>query len=492
MADRTALSAVAEVLRDAGLLTHPGDFSTVTVAGVTQDSRAVVPGALFLAWKGTAADAHDFVPEAERAGAVAAVVERWVDGVSIPQLLVSDGRAAGAIVSDFLAGSPWRGLFVGGVTGTNGKTTTALLTRALLARLGSSAAVGTLGLIGPDGRVRPGTEALTTPGPVRVSGWLRDLADEGVTHVVMEASSHALEQRRLDGVRFDVAVFTNLTQDHLDYHADLDAYRDAKGHLVDLLKPDGLLVLNADDPAWTGLASTATRTVRFGRAEGADLRIGDERHQASGSSFTLTWKGATAGVDLPLPGAFNVENATAAASVGLEAGLPLEDVADELGRVPQVPGRLERVIAEPFTVIVDFAHTPGALDRVLSTVRTLADGRLIVVFGAGGDRDRGKRPRMAEAASRHSDLVVVTSDNPRTEDPEAILDDVVAGMGEVEWKRVTDRRDAVRFALDAAEPGDVVLLAGKGHETYQVVGTEKRPFDERAIVMDWLDERGAA
>jgi UDP-N-acetylmuramoyl-L-alanyl-D-glutamate--2,6-diaminopimelate ligase len=308
----------------------------------------------------------------------------------------------------------------------------------------------------------------------------------------MEASSHALEQRRLDGVRFDVAVFTNLTQDHLDYHADLGAYRDAKGHLVDLLKPDGLLVLNADDPAWNVLPSAAPRTVRFGRAEAADLRIGEERHRASGSSFTLTWKGATAGVDLPLPGAFNVENATAAASVGLEAGLSLEDVADQLGRVPQVPGRLERVIAEPFTVIVDFAHTPGALDRVLSTVRTLADGRLIVVFGAGGDRDRGKRPRMAEAASRHGDLVVVTSDNPRTEDPESILDDVVAGMGEVEWERITDRRDAIRFALDAADRGDVVLLAGKGHETYQVVGTEKRPFDERAIVMSWLDERGAA
>jgi UDP-N-acetylmuramoyl-L-alanyl-D-glutamate--2,6-diaminopimelate ligase len=492
MAESVSLSVVAEVLRDAGLLTRPGDFSTSFVSGVSQDSRAISPGDLFLAWRGTEVDAHEFLGQAEVAGAVAAVVEREVEGVTIPQLVVSDGRAAAAVVADLLADSPWRGMFVAGVTGTNGKTTTALVTRQLLQRLGSGAAVGTLGLIGPDGAVRPGTEALTTPGPVQVSGWLRGLADQGVTHVVMEASSHALEQKRLDGVRFDVAVFTNLTQDHLDYHGDLDTYRAAKGHLADLLKPAGLMVLNSDDPAWEDLPRTAPRTISFGRAQGADLRITEERHEASGSSFKLTWEQASATVRLPLPGAFNVENAVAAAAVGLEAGLSIQEVAEALGEVTQVPGRLERVMEDPFTVIVDFAHTPGALDRVLATVRSLTDRRLIVVFGAGGDRDRTKRPRMAAAASRHADLVVMTSDNPRTEDPERILDDVVSGVGEVEWRRITDRLEAIRFALGEAASGDVVLLAGKGHETYQVVGTEKRPFDERSIVADWARERGVA
>jgi len=438
------LSAVGHVLRSAGLLAEmrgPGD---VAVLGVSQDSRSVRPGDLFLAWKGTAVDAHDFVAAAQSAGAVAAVVERPVEA-SLPQLVVTDGRSAGALAAQTLMGDPSRRLFLVGVTGTNGKTTTAMLIRHLLSSRGRCAVVGTLGLV-DDGGVRPGTEGLTTPGPVQLAAWLRQLADEGTVAVAMEASSHALEQRRLDGVRFAAGVFTNLTQDHLDYHGDLASYFAAKARLVSLVDADGWLV------------------------------VGSER----------------ASVELPLLGSYNVENALAAAAVASVSGLTLEEIARGLGSVPQVAGRLEMVVREPYAVLIDFAHTPDALEGALGTLKPLTRGRLIVLFGAGGDRDRTKRRPMAEAVARWADLVVLTSDNPRTEDPEAILDDLAQGLQGIAYARIADRRKAILHALSQARPGDTVVLAGKGHETYQVVGREKRPFDERAVVRECLAELGAA
>jgi UDP-N-acetylmuramoyl-L-alanyl-D-glutamate--2,6-diaminopimelate ligase len=458
--------------------------------GVCQDSREAAPGDVFLAWRGTASDAHDFVGGAVERGAVAAVVERVVD-VPVPQLVVKDGRAAAGVVAHLVMGSPSTRLFLVGVTGTNGKTTTALLLRHLLAAKGPAAAVGTLGVVEEAG-VRPGTEGLTTPGPVQVARWLRELADAGVQSVAMEASSHALEQRRLDGVRFAAGVFTNLTQDHLDYHGTLDAYRDAKALLVALVAERGLMVVNRDDRSWDVLdpAGRAVRT--FGIDTEADVRAEDVKLGPDGSRFTLVADGVRAAARLPLLGAYNVENALAAATVALAAGLSLDDVVAALATVPQVTGRLEAVLTEPFVVLIDFAHTPDALDGALGAVKPLTRGRLIVVFGAGGDRDRTKRRPMAEAVRRHADVVVLTSDNPRTEDPERILDDLATGLEGAEYTRFVDRREAIRHALSVAGPGDAVLLAGKGHETYQVVGREKRPFDERAIVREVLADLGAA
>jgi len=485
------LDTVTRVLRTADLLTEiqgPGD---VAVSGVSQDSRSVAEGDLFLAWAGSLHDAHDFVPDAARAGAVAAVVERAVEGVEITQIVVRDGREAAALAADCVMGSPWRDLFTAAVTGTNGKTTTAALARHLLGAAGPAASVGTLGVVGAEGAVLPGSEGLTTPGPVGVARTTRELADGGLQNVVFEASSHALEQRRLDGLRFDVVAFTNLSQDHLDYHGSLVAYTEAKARLLQLRKPEGWTVVNADEPAWSALP-TDDRTLTFGSSSEAFVRGEGIRAHGLGTRFTLVLGQSRVAVDLPLLGDYNVENALAAAGIGHAAGLAAETIGTRLGSVPQIPGRLQVVATEPFRVLIDFAHTPDALERVLATLRPLVAGRLIVVFGAGGDRDAGKRALMGRAVARSADLAIVTSDNPRTEDPDAIIDDIVAGMEGARCERITDRRSAIAHAMESAAEGDLVLLAGKGHEAYQVVGTEKLPFDEAAIARRALGVHGRA
>lgn len=494
------LAAVKDVLRSADLLTEEGDSEDVAVRGVAQDSRLVEPGDVFVAWRGTAADAHDFVADAVTRGAAAAVVERPVEA-PIPQLVVRDGRRAGALVADRIMGSPSRELLAVGVTGTNGKTTTSLVARHLLAPGIATAVIGTLGLVERDGTVRSGTEGLTTPGPVQVAVWLRELVDGGSEAVIIEASSHALAQARLDGIRFDVAVYTNLTQDHLDYHGDMAGYFGAKAHLLELVTEDGTVVVSADEPAWSEL-DTGSRTLRrfsaddpaTGRraSDGADIRATDIELGATGSVFDLHVGSRRHRVRLPLVGRYNVENALAAVAIAQAAGVSVDDVVERLASTPPVPGRLEPVVAEPFSVLIDFAHTPAALENALGAVRPLTEGRLIVVFGAGGDRDRTKRGPMAEVAARLADIVVLTSDNPRTEDPDAIIDDLAAAIGSTGYLRRADRREAIRLALEEARPGDTVLLAGKGHETYQVIGTEKRPFEERAIVREILAESGVS
>ena len=487
---RVSLGTVSRVLRSAGLLRGERGPEDVAVWGVSQDSRSVRRGDLFLAWKGTAADAHDFVAQAAAAGAVAAVVEHPVDA-DLPQLVVSDGRRAAAIAAHHVMGAPSERMTVVGVTGTNGKTTTAILARHLLSALGPAAAVGTLGVVDDRG-VRPGTEGLTTPGPVQVAVWLWELANDGMRAVVMEASSHALDQRRLDGVRFAMGVFTNLTQDHLDYHVDLASYFGAKARLVDLVAERGALIVNRDDRAWDELDVRGRVLRTFSVDAEADVRAEQVRLSAAGARFTLVVDGARAEVSLPLRGAYNVENALAAAAIAAAAGMVVEEIAARLASAPQVSGRLEAVLSDPFSVLIDFAHTPDALEGALGAVRPLTDGRLIVLFGAGGDRDRAKRRPMAEAVRRFADVVVLTSDNPRTEDPERILDDLAVGLEGAAYTRIADRRAAIRHALSVARPGDTVVLAGKGHETYQVIGREKRPFDERVIVRECLAELGAA
>jgi len=484
-----SLSAVAQRLRDDQLLLETRGPLAIQVRGVSQDSRTLRPGDLFLAWKGVDHDAHDYLEDAVAGGAAAAVVEMVREDLEIPQLLVSDGRLAGALAADVATSSPWKSIFTAGVTGTNGKTTTAVLGRYLLEENGPAGALGTLGLLESTGRVRPGTEGLTTPGPVQISTWIRNMVDDGVASMVLEASSHALAQRRLDGLRFDAAVFTNLGHDHMDYHPDLESYRRAKLRLVDLLKPQGWAVVNADASAWSGGAFPQDRTLTVGVDHQADLEARDLRLSSDGARFQLVSGGDSAPVSLPLLGRFNVENALTAAGLAMVAGLGVGEIARRLSSAPQIPGRLQVVIAEPFSVLIDFAHTPDALEGVLSTLRPLVAGRLIVLFGAGGDRDRGKRPPMGRVVADLADLSFVTSDNPRTEDPDQIIDDVVQGMEGAEYRRITDRRRAIHRAVAEAKPGDLLLLAGKGHESYQVVGREKHDFDEAAIVLEGLETR---
>jgi UDP-N-acetylmuramoyl-L-alanyl-D-glutamate--2,6-diaminopimelate ligase len=490
------LARILQVLRAEHLVREVVGQGDVSVYGVSQDSRHIRPGDLFLAWAGTQSDAHAFVASAVERGAAAVIVERPVEGVDVPQIVVSDGRRAGAIAADLVFGSPWRELDLVAITGTNGKTTTASLTRHLLGMAGPAASLGTLGVVDADGRVVPGTERLTTPGPVDLGRWLRHLADSGVKSVALEASSHALDQHRLDGICVDTAVFTNLSQDHLDYHGTMEAYRAAKLRLVDRLAAQGSAVVNAADPAWDSI--DAPRTLRFAvepdpqSTPTPDLAATRCQPSATGTRFDLTWQGRSETVDLPLPGHFNVENATAAAGVALLRGHDLAAVADRLGSAPPVPGRLERVVTEPFAVLIDFAHTPEALDRVLSTLRPTVQGRLVVLFGAGGDRDRTKRAPMARAVARWADRVWLTSDNPRSEDPESILDDLAQGLGGVSVHRQVDRRRAIEGALSEARPGDVVVLAGKGHERTQTIDGVAHDFDERAIVLEALAAQGMA
>lgn len=453
------------------------------------DSRAVRPGDLFCAVRGVRADGHDFLSAARAAGAVAAVVERAGDAEGLPRLVVSDTRAAAAHLAALFAGDPARRLHVVGITGTNGKTTTAVLVRHLLSELGPAAALGTLGVIGADGGRVEGR--LTTPDPVELAGRLRDLVASGVRYLGMEVSSHALAQRRVDAVPFAAAVFTNLTRDHLDYHADMAEYRGAKLRLLSLLRPDGAAILNADEPAWADVAGGPART-RFGTAAGADVRAADVALGPAGSEWTLETPEGAARVRLPLLGAFNVANALGAAAAARAAGLGPAAIAGALSRAPQVPGRMEILTRAPALIVRDYAHTPDALERALEALRPTVAGRLIVVFGAGGDRDPGKRPLMGRIATRGADLAIVTSDNPRTEDPDAIVRAIVEELEPGGWEPIVDRRKAIARALEIAGPGDAVLLAGKGHETYQEVDGERRPFDEAAIVSELLGGGTAA
>ena len=466
------------------------DAAAGIVTDVTADSRAAGPRSLFCAVVGTASDSHRFLPAVADAGAAGATVERMDEFAPLPRIHVGNGRLATAYAAAEFFGDPWDAMTLVGVTGTNGKTTSAAMLRHLLAADGPSGYVGTLGAIGADGQVIPGTEGLTTPGPVEAARWMRRFADEGVSRVAMEVSSHALDQGRLAAVRFDAALFTNLTQDHLDYHETMEAYRAAKLRLLDLVKPTGAAIVNADDPAWATVQATVGRTITFGVDRPADVRAEAVRVGPGGMEFTLRTPDGGAEVALPIFGTFNVSNAVAAAAVLWSLGWSAERIAERLGTLPQVPGRLERAAGPPecATVLLDYAHTPDALERALQAVRPLVQGRLIVVFGAGGDRDAAKRPLMGKAAADNADLVIVTSDNPRTEDPERIIDDVESGMGSAPRRRISDRREAIRTALTEGRTDDLVLLAGKGHETYQIVGTEKRPFDERVVVREVLAE----
>jgi UDP-N-acetylmuramoyl-L-alanyl-D-glutamate--2,6-diaminopimelate ligase len=470
---------LAELQRSGLLESNSGAPGALT--GVTADSRQVGPGSVYIAGRGSQADGHAYVADAVRRGATAIVVEK-PQRSGVAEAIVQDGRRAAIALGSAWYDHPARKLRLVGVTGTNGKTTTTALVRHLFNARGTAGSIGTIGAMDGTGAPIPSTAGtLTTPGAIDLQATLAALVARGVTDVAMEASSHSLDQGRLDGLIFAAGIFTNLTRDHLDYHGTMESYLAAKVKLSTQLGTLGVAVVNVDDPAWRAL-DWFPRRVTFGQSAGADVRAVELVLDASGSRFTLSGRFGKATVKLPLLGDFNVANALGAATCALSLGLPVHQVVARLAEAPQVPGRMERLADRPCVVLRDYAHTPDALERALRALRPLTRGRVIAVFGCGGDRDRGKRPIMGRLAAELADVAIVTSDNPRTEDPDAIIDEIEQGMGAVRHLRITDRLAAIEAALAEAKPEDTVLLAGKGHETYQVIGTEKQPFDEKTIV----------
>jgi len=481
----TTTAEVITALREAKLLATEPVGALPAITGLTADSRKVSAGMLYCAIRGTVEDGHTYVSAAQRAGAAAALVETAIP-LTLPQIVVTDGRRAAAKAAEAWFGRPAARLDLVGVTGTNGKSTSVALARHVLSAVEPMGSIGTLGAIDPSGApVASEAGNLTTPGPIDLQATLAELAARGARGVAMEVSSHSLDQGRVEGLTFRVGVFTNLTRDHLDYHRTFEDYYRAKARLADYLGPNSLEVVNADDPAWQKLRR-GRRRITFGE-RGGEVTARRITVDPGGSRFELVTPLGSAPVRLPLVGRFNVANALGVAATAWGMGLPVEAIAERLAQAPQVPGRMERLATRPCTILRDYAHTPDALERALEALRPITPRRLLVVFGAGGDRDRGKRAPMGEVVARLADLAIVTSDNPRTEDPERILDEVEAGMrGPVARPhlRELDRRTAIARALSLARDGDTLLLAGKGHETYQVIGTVKQPFDERTIIRE--------
>jgi UDP-N-acetylmuramoyl-L-alanyl-D-glutamate--2,6-diaminopimelate ligase len=463
------------------------DFAEIT--GLTFDSREVQSGSLYACMKGTKTDGHNFIPQAIAQGAEAVLCDKgWLNAhqkelsTQVSWLGVDNVPAALAAMAARFYGEPARSMTMVAVTGTNGKTTTSHLIQALLNGSHKPTALfGTLSYKFGDYEI---PAQYTTPFAPELHRLFREFADRGAQAVVMETSSHALHQHRLDAIGYDVAVFTNLTQDHLDYHATMEAYRDAKQILfARLLKPTGTAVINLDDPAGEIYRdATPAQVITYAIDRDADLRAQAIVYQLAGVTFDVVFQGESYPMRLRLPGHYNVYNALAALGAALSQNIALNEAIALLEQVPGVPGRLEVVTPEgaPFTVVVDYAHTPDSLENVLKAARQFATHRVIAVFGCGGDRDRTKRPKMGAIADTLSDLAVVTSDNPRTEDTEAILQDILAGIQRSENLIVdVDRRSAIGKSIAAAQPGDVVVIAGKGHETYQIFKSETLHFDDR-------------
>jgi len=462
------------------------------VTGMTQDSRRVLPGDLFVALSGARHDGHALLGEARDAGALAALTERPVPTEVLPTITVPQLREHLGELAARCYAYPSRAMHLTAITGTNGKTTVSQLLGQLVRACGYGCGViGTLGA-SLDGAVVESSH--TTPDAIALQRILAGWLDEALPFVAMEASSHALEQRRLDGLDVDTGVFTNLTRDHLDYHGSMQAYGRAKARLAGL---PGLrtLILNGDDPFSVELraaASAGQEVLTFGLADTAtDLRARAVEGGADGLRFRLESPWGEARLHCPLVGAFNVPNLLAAMAAALTAGMPFDAVCSAASSLQPIPGRMQplRRSGAPL-VVVDYAHTPDALAQALQALRTQCQGRLIVVFGCGGDRDRGKLPLMAAAASEHADFSVLTSDNPRGEDPAAIIADIVNAMtGPFEAQ--PDRREAIGRALALAGPGDCVLIAGKGHEDYQEIAGRRRPFSDIEAARQWLEGRAA-
>jgi len=496
---------------DALIAVDPAEEAAgVEVTGLAYDSREVAPGDLFFCVSGFQSDGHRFAPEAVRAGAAALVVERPLN-LGVPEVLVASARGAMAPAAARFYGEPARRLRVVGVTGTNGKTTTAYLVHALLEAGGEQC-----GLLGTVKSVIGGEErqvARTTPEAIDLQEDLRAMLDGGDVACAMEVSSHALELGRVDAIPFAAAIFTNLTQDHLDFHADMEEYFQAKRRLFVSSQPPAVSVLNVGDEYGRRLAAEVQGALTFGVDESADYAATDVRCGFDGCSFTLQTPAGERELTLPMPGRFNVANALGALAAAHALGVDLDVLVAALERGVHVPGRFEPVEeGQEFAVLVDYAHTPDSLENVLRAARELVEsgdeGRVLCVFGAGGDRDRGKRPLMGEIAARLSDVAIVTSDNPRSEDPEQIIKEILGGVvpgggevgaspgagsptraGTADVRSNSDRRAAIEQAIASARRGDVVVIAGKGHEQGQEFADgRKLPFDDAAVARAALGE----
>jgi UDP-N-acetylmuramoyl-L-alanyl-D-glutamate--2,6-diaminopimelate ligase len=481
---------------------HAGDRSaSIAATGVAYDSRRVAPGAVFVALRGHQDDGAHYAPQAVARGAAAVVAETAAPaGITVPWVTVPDARLALALLADRYFEHPSRALRVIGITGTNGKTTTAYLLRAILEAAGQRC--GLMGTVvysvGTDDR----EATRTTPEAPDVQQMLREMVDNGCTAAVMEVSSHALALKRVDGLCFAAGVFSNLTRDHLDFHGDMEAYFAAKRRLFELLPPDAPGVLNLDDPRGVSLQATARRAVTYAMRHAADVTPEPFSYSLSGLQFVVRTPRGPVHVRSSLVGQPNVYNLLAAIATADALGIPHPAIEAGIATLPGVPGRFQVVsgAGDDIAVVVDYAHTDDALKNLLETARALATGRLITVFGCGGDRDRTKRPLMGAVAGRLSDVVVVTSDNPRTEDPAAIIDEVLRGIPGPsarsarpatgpEVLTIVDRRDAIGRAVERARPGDLVIVAGKGHEKTQVIGTRQLPFDDVAVSREALARR---
>ncbi|MDO4516574.1 MAG: UDP-N-acetylmuramoyl-L-alanyl-D-glutamate--2,6-diaminopimelate ligase [Bacillota bacterium] len=477
---------LSRMTRGIALTDHVGQ--DVEITSLTCDTRDLLPGGLFAALKGSQRDGNQFIREALDKGAAAVLCEEPPDDPG-PWLIAGDPREAyGRLCANWF-GRPGEAMTLVGVTGTNGKTTTTYLLKHVLEKV-LHAKVGLIGtnqvMIGE--KILPASR--TTPAPYVLQCLLGQMKGEGCTHVVMEVSSHALDQRRTAGLDFACGIFTNLTRDHLDYHGSMEDYYRAKARLFDQCRAG---FFNLDDPAGRRLAQSALCSRHtFGQTRGEAQVLGKNvRLTPRGVEFEVLTQGKSCPVSLPIPGSFSVYNALGIIACCLQLGCPLEEIAAALATVPGVKGRVEVVpVPAPYTVIIDYAHTPDALEKILKTARDVTRCRLLCLFGCGGDRDRTKRPIMGEIAAELADLVILTSDNPRTEDPEGIMEEVARGFppGFTAWVSQPDRRKAIREALAMGRAGDVILLAGKGHETYQEIGRERIHLDEREEIASFFRE----
>lgn len=475
-------------------ITIHGDAAAL-VTGLEIDSRHVTPGDAFVAIAGAGADGHDFVPAAIAAGARAVVSQRPVEcPANVANLVTPDTREALATLALNFHGDPSRALTLVGITGTNGKTSTAYLLQRVLEAGGLPCA--RFGTVAHDVGGRETPARTTTPDALELSRLLRVALDAGQTAAVAEVSSHALVGRRVERMRFQVAAWTNLTQDHLDFHHTMSEYRDAKLRVFDLVPSGGAAVLNRDDAYCDDFVRAAreragVEATTYGVHASADLRAEGISATSSGTTFTAVGYGERRSINLRLLGGYNVHNALAALGVGLALGVSPEDAQVGVESLESVPGRFETVDAgQDFTAVVDYAHTPDALEHLLRAARDLRPGRVIVVFGCGGDRDRGKRAIMGRIGATMSDVSIITSDNPRTEDPEAIIREVADGVPDgASARAIPDREAAIAAAVHEARTGDMVVVAGKGHEDYQVLGTRRTDFDDRQVLRDRIRAR---
>ncbi|WP_134684584.1 UDP-N-acetylmuramoyl-L-alanyl-D-glutamate--2,6-diaminopimelate ligase [Brevibacillus migulae] len=476
------------------LLVRTVGDDNIEITGMTADSRKVKEGYLFVCLPGFTVDGHDFAQKAAEQGAVAVLTEReLLLPASVAQVIVPDTRRAMALVADRFYGSPTRQMKLIGVTGTNGKTTTThLIDRILRDQAKKTGLIGTIHM-----RIGDEVEEVknTTPDVLELQHSFRRMLDIDTEYAIIEASSHALEMGRLRGCDVHTAVFTNLTQDHLDYHVTMENYRFAKSLLFAQLgnqydvKMMKTAVLNADDEASELFAKvTPARVVTYGIDKPADVRAEQIQITSRGTSFVVQSFAGSIAMNLQLIGKFNVYNALAATAVALAEGISLEEIKRSLEAVQGVNGRFEAVVAgQDFAVLVDYSHTPDSLENALVTVKEFAQGRIFCVVGCGGDRDRTKRPIMAQIATKYADISVLTSDNPRSEEPASIIADMAAGLTGVEENRyvqIVDRREAIQYAIRHAQPNDCILIAGKGHETYQIIKNEVLPFDDREVAKE--------